>query len=142
METYLRRIKTVLLGTLIVCFLSFALIPQFFNAYAIEGDPCCNSNACGFGYTCISIPSPCPKAFNYGSCTKSITQCSPGKLNCPPGQYCVDYICITLGPGTPTPGGGSYEYQRCPDGQALSCGTVAEITRGPRDLLISRPSTS
>ncbi|MBC6939635.1 MAG: hypothetical protein DWB59_06360 [Anaerolineae bacterium] len=29
-----------------------------------------------------------------------------GTLYCPPGQYCVDYICITVGPGTPTPGGG------------------------------------
>ncbi|MBW7920027.1 MAG: hypothetical protein H3C52_12090 [Anaerolineales bacterium] len=43
----------------------------------------------------------------------------------------MDYICITLGPGTPTPGGGSYEYQRCPDGQALSCGTVAEAGSPP-----------
>jgi len=123
METYLRRIETALFTALIVCFLSFVVAPQFFRLYAQEGKQCCSQSQCSFGYTCISIPSPCPKAFNYGSCTKSITQCSPGKLNCPPGQYCVDYICITLGPGTPTPGGGGaeprYEMITCDEGKFL-----------------------
>ena len=141
MATYFREVKSIFLKAIIACLLTFIFVSQLFGLYAKEGDPCCDSNVCGFGYTCIA-PINCRLPDNPGSCTKSQTQCSPGTLFCPPGQYCVDYICITLGPGTPTPGGGSYEYQRCSAGQALSCGTVAEITRGPRDLLISRPSTS
>jgi len=43
-------------------------------------------------------------------------------------EYCLDQCCVlkpTPAGSSPTPGG-SYEYQSCPVGQALSCGTVAE----------------
>ena len=125
MATYFCAIKIVFFRVVIICFLSFIFISHFFNAYAKEGSKCCLQSDCDFGYTCIAAKD-CDMNINPGSCTKTQTQCSPGTLYCPPGQYCVDYICITVGPGTPTPGGGSYEYQRCPVGQALSCGTVAE----------------
>jgi len=50
-------------------------------------------------------------------------------------EYCLDQCCVpkpTPKPGSsPTPGG-SYEYQSCPVGQALSCGTVAEAGSPPR----------
>ncbi len=106
----LPRIKSVLFGMLIVCFLFFVLIPQFFRLYAKEGRKCCFQSECDFGYTCLSIPSPCPKIEKYGSCTQSIIEC-PNGYGCPAGMYCVDYVCVGFGPGTPTPGGGSYEYQ-------------------------------
>ena len=106
MEANFRGLRNVFLGVYIACFLFFVFSSQLPKLYAQEGKDCCSQSQCSFGYTCVGIPSPCPDKEKYGSCTKSITQCSPGKLNCPPGQYCVDYICITLGPGTPTPGGG------------------------------------
>jgi len=108
METYLRRIEAALFGMLIVCFLFFVFVSQFFRLYAKEGRKCCAQSVCDFGYTCVNMPDPCPFKEQYGSCTKTQTQCSPGTLYCPPGQYCVDWICITVGPGTPTPtpGGG------------------------------------
>ena len=126
MAIYFREINSIIFRLLIIGILSFVFVSQLFRLYAKEGDKCCDNAICGFGYTCI-IPNLCDIKTNPGSCVKTQNQCSPGTLYCPPGQYCVDYICITVGPGTPTPGGGgNYEYTRCPEGQVLSCGTVAE----------------
>ncbi|GIK10433.1 MAG: hypothetical protein JETCAE02_25580 [Anaerolineaceae bacterium] len=105
MEIYFHEIKFIVFRLLIVGVLTFIFAPQSFNAYAKEGRKCCLQSDCDFGYTCIA-PEKCTLDKNPGSCTKTQTQCSPGTLYCPPGQYCVDYICITVGPGTPTPGGG------------------------------------
>jgi len=69
-----------------------------------------------------------PKA--YAECVPR--ECNdPGNINayCDPGYHCQAYCCVRDYPpppgSSPTPGG-SYEYQSCPVGQALSCGTVAE----------------
>jgi len=105
MKTYFHGIKTAFWGLFIVYVLSFVFASYFFKLYAKEGRACCLQSDCDFGYTCIA-PKNCDIKQDPGSCTKTQNQCSPGTLYCPPGQYCVDYICITLGPGTPTPGGG------------------------------------
>ncbi len=103
MATYFREVKSIFLKAIIACLLTFIFVSQLFGLYAKEGDPCCDSNVCGFGYTCIA-PKPCNLAKNPGSCTKSIIEC-PNGYGCPAGMYCVDYVCVGFGPGTPTPGG-------------------------------------
>jgi len=64
----------------------------------------------------------------YSECIPHICE-STGRGDCNwETEYCVAYCCVLkpTPPGSsPTPGG-SYEYQSCPVGQALSCGTVAE----------------
>ncbi len=67
--------------------------------------------------------------------TNILAECVPAQCNerGAPGcnwetEYCVAYCCVlkpTPAGSSPTPGG-SYEYQGCSAGQALSCGTVAE----------------
>ena len=131
MATYFHEVRSVSLKSFVVCILFFIAIPYFLNLYAKEGRACCQQSHCDFGYTCIAIPDGCDLVNKYGSCTQSIIEC-PNGYGCPAGMYCMDYVCVGFGPGTPTPGGGSYEYQRCPDGQALSCGTVAEAGSPPR----------
>jgi len=73
--------------------------------------------------------------------TKIFAECIPAQCNkeAAPGcdwetEYCVAYCCVlkpTPAGSSPTPGG-SYEYQGCPEGQVLSCGTVAEAGSPPR----------
>ncbi|GIK09392.1 MAG: hypothetical protein BroJett001_14580 [Chloroflexota bacterium] len=61
MDAYFRGIKIALFGLLIVYVLYFVFVSSFFELYAKEGRACCLQSDCDFGYTCISIPSPCPK---------------------------------------------------------------------------------
>jgi len=105
MEIYFHEIKFIIFRLLIVGVLTFIFVPQFFNAYAKEGRKCCLQSDCDFGYTCIAPKTDCHLVKNPGSCTQSIIEC-PNGYGCPAGMYCVDYVCVGFGPGTPTPGGG------------------------------------
>ncbi len=115
MVMFFRKLKIIFIGFFIF-YLFFLVFPQHYSqSYAAEGDPCCTSGNCGFGYTCVNIPSACNIIQNPGICVQSQQECNAFN-HCPSGYACVDYVCVPIGGGS---GGGV----SCATLNAPACGT-------------------